>query len=86
MDTKTIRSHNLLRERDPVRCEVFFRNLRGMGVHFDVDRAAGRVTATIDGEEVDPVLQVEVRARAWWLLEQVAKGDEGAADGDMETQ
>ena len=44
----------------------------------------GRVV--VDGQEVDPVLQVEVRARAWWLLQQDEGSNEGAADGNMETQ
>lgn len=58
------------RDRDPERCETYFRNMRALGFTFAVDRAAGTVQTLLDGQPADPIIEVETRRRAWWLLAQ----------------
>jgi len=57
------------RDKDAIRCDAYFRNMNALGFTFVVDRAAGTVQTMIDGKPADPIVEIETRRRAWWLLE-----------------
>lgn len=44
--------------------------MRALGFTFAVDRVAGTVQTLLDGQPADPIIEVETRRRAWWLLAQ----------------
>lgn len=52
--------------------------MKALGFTFAVDRTAGTVQTLLDGQPADPIVEVETRRRAWWLLAQPA---ENALDG-----
>ena len=71
------------RDQDPARCEVYFRNMRALGFTFAVDRTAGTVQTLLDGQPADPIIEVETRRRAWWLLAQPEDALSGATAEEL---
>lgn len=66
MTTQAIRLTS--RQRDPVRCERYFRAMQELGFVFEVDRVAGTVRTMMDGKPADPIIEAETQRRKWWLL------------------